>query len=197
MKIQQEFTLNHPLPDLWKFFHDVPAVASCLPGAEYLGTKDDGKHSGRMAMKVGPFQAQFDGEAAVTYLDDTSSVNLEAKGIDKKGGSRGKMTMGCHLVPVGETTKISVDADVQLSGAIAQFGRTGIIQEIAAVLIQDFVRNVDAKFSAPPNSLSSAQMKSDPISANASAPISGTRLLLLSLKSWLRGILGKNSASRS
>jgi uncharacterized protein len=194
MKIHQEFVLQLPLSDLWDFFHDVPAVASCLPGAEYLGEKEGGVYLGRMSSKVGPFQAKFDGEATVTYHDATSAIGLEAKGIDKKGGSRGKMTMDCQLAPAGDGTKIAVDADVQLSGAIAQFGRTGIIQEIATVLVQDFVRNVEARFAAKNAAVQSGGAAAAPPPVAAAAPISGTRLLVLSLKAWLGKLFGKTAS---
>ena len=39
---------------------------------------------------------------------------------------------------------MTIDADVQLSGPIAQFGRTGIINETAAILIGQFAKNIEA-----------------------------------------------------
>jgi uncharacterized protein len=61
MKLHQEFTIAHPLDEVWRFFHDVPRVAGCLPGAEYVGSQEDGRHLGKVSAKVGPFQASFEG----------------------------------------------------------------------------------------------------------------------------------------
>lgn len=195
MKITKEFTLNRPVAEVWAFFQDIPAVAACLPGAEYLGTKDDGSHAGKMSMKVGPFQAAFEGAANVTYDDTVHTVAMDGKGVDKKGASRGKMKMNCAITGEGDATHVSVDADVQLSGSIAQFGRTGIIEEIAGVLISDFVANVEAALPATGATTStSAGKTTSPAAATSSAtpaksaPISGFRLIWLSLRSWLRSL---------
>jgi len=188
MKLQQDFTLDRPRDAVWAFFQNVPEVAKCLPGAEYLGTAEDGKHTGKMSMKVGPFQASFEGAAKVDYDDIGHSVKMEGKGVDKKGASRGKMVMECVILDEGGKTKVSVDADVQLSGAIAQFGRTGIIEEIANVLISDFVKNVETALPGPDTTATPAGATAAPA---ASRPISGTKLLWLSLRNWLRALFRK------
>ncbi|MFE3836525.1 CoxG family protein [Pseudogemmobacter sonorensis] len=190
MKLQQEFVLSRPRDQVWAFFNDVPAVAACLPGAEYLGQADDGKHTGKMSMKVGPFQASFEGEAEVNYDAAAHKVAMTGKGVDKKGASRGKMVMDCGILDEDGKTRVVVDADVQLSGAIAQFGRTGIIQEIASVLISDFVRNVEAALpdaSAPAQSADPTAQTSAaaPRPAPAPRPIGGTRILWLTVKNMI------------
>lgn len=206
MKITQEFTVARPLPVVWEFFHDVGRVAACLPGAEYLGRREDGRHAGRVSAKVGPFQASFEGDAAIDYDDAGHSVRAEGKGVDRKGGSRSRMTMTCNVAEVAGGTRVAVDADVQLSGAIAQFGRTGIITEIANVLIQDFVRNAEAALAEPepapaapaaPSAAGSPAPSPAPAAAPraapaASTPISGFSLLAAALKAWLRGLFRKH-----
>src|SRR6201999_3481138 len=145
MEIKQNFVVSQPVPTVWAFFHDVPAIAACLPGAEYLGAKDDGSISGKVSAKVGPFQASFEGEAKGKYDEDAKKVEFDGKGVDRKGASRGKMSMLCTLVPEGNATRVDVTADVQLSGSIAQFGRTGLITEIANQLVAEFVRNAETE----------------------------------------------------
>ena len=202
MKIAQEFTVARPMPAVWSFFRDIPNVARCLPGAEYLGPKEGGKHTGKVSSKIGPFQASFEGEADVVYDDDAKSVHVEGKGVDKKGASRGKMILDCRLFAEGDKTKVVVDADVQLSGAIAQFGRTGIITEVANVLVADFVRNAEAALAAgaaPEEAASAAQTPSAPSAATAppgptaAKPISGFGLLLTVMKSWLASLFGRRA----
>jgi len=82
------------------------------------------------------------------YDEAAKSVALEGKGVDRKGASRGKMTMVCTLQQAGAGASIIVDSDVQLSGSIAQFGRTGLITEIANALVADFVANAEAAMGA-------------------------------------------------
>jgi carbon monoxide dehydrogenase subunit G len=200
MEIKQNFVVSQPLPAVWDFFHDVPAVASCLPGAEYLGTKDDGSIAGKVSAKVGPFQASFEGEAKVKYDEDGKQVEFEGKGVDRKGASRGKMSMLCTLAPESNATRIDVTADVQLAGSIAQFGRTGLITEIANQLVAEFVKNAETELdnrSGPaPADGSGANVSTDmaaqtPRAASPVKPLNTTSLFLAALKGWLKSLFGK------
>ncbi|TCR60796.1 SRPBCC family protein [Bosea sp. BK604] len=201
MKIAQEFTVARPLSVVWSFFQDIPTVASCLPGAEYLGPRGEGKHAGKVSSKIGPFQASFEGEAEVVYDEAAKSVHVDGKGVDKKGASRGKMVMDCRLLPEGEATKVVVEADVQLSGTIAQFGRTGIIAEIANLLVADFVRNAEAELAVSAVPAAGATAAAEPAAPApapapqraAAKPIGGFALLLAALKSWFASLLPRRA----
>lgn len=143
MKISQCFNVSQPLPRVWELFEDVPRVARCMPGAELTEDKGNGVYAGRLGIKLGPFSANFDGEAAVTANPAEFSGRVEGRGLDKRGGSRSKLVMDYRLEPADEGTRVTIDADLQLSGPIAQFGRTSIVNETAAILIGKFVRNVE------------------------------------------------------
>ena len=151
MKINQSFKVARPREIVWALFEDVPEVAKCMPGAELTEAKGDGRYAGRVGMKLGPFNATFEGEAHVMPDAASHSGRVEGKGVDKRGGSRSKLLLDYRfsaLAP-GET-QVDIDADVQLSGPVAQFGRTGIITETANILIEQFVRNVEARLAAMP-----------------------------------------------
>jgi carbon monoxide dehydrogenase subunit G len=197
MKLHQEFTIARPLGEVWAFFHDVPKVAACLPGAEYLGAKEQGQHLGKVSAKVGPFQASFEGEADVRYDEEKKSVALEGKGVDRKGASRGKMIMSCALQPSGDATGIIVDSDIQLSGTIAQFGRTGLIAEVANVLVADFVHNAEAAMSPVHSSTSGAggetAAQSSAAIGSVHRPISGFAVLVMSIKGLIRSWFRRES----
>jgi carbon monoxide dehydrogenase subunit G len=210
MQLKQDFLINRPADEVWAFFHDIPALAACLPGAEYIGPTEDGRHSGKLTSKIGPFQASFAGEASVTYDEAARTIALDGKGVDKKGNSRGKMTMVCKVTPAAGGTAVTAESDVQLSGAIAQFGRTGIIAEVSNVLVADFVRNVEARLNATaaaavaaapaPASTPGAEavMPAPPPRAAPVAParpIGGFRLFFLALKGWFRNLFGARSTS--
>jgi hypothetical protein len=92
-----------------------------------------------------------------------------------------------------------VDADITLSGAIAQFGRTGILTEIANVLVADFVRNAEAELTTPPSTADAVASdgpvaeRGRPAPAPTAAPISGSSLLLAALKSWFRSLVTRRA----
>jgi carbon-monoxide dehydrogenase small subunit len=144
MQIRQSVTVNRPREEVWALFQDIPALAGCMPGAELTRDNGDGSYAGIVSIKLGPFKAAFEGEVQHQPDPATFSGRAEGRGIDKKGGSRSRMTMSYALAEADGATAMTVDADIQLSGPVAQFGRPGIVSETAKLLIQQFVANVEA-----------------------------------------------------
>ncbi|MGH7118554.1 MAG: SRPBCC family protein [Acetobacteraceae bacterium] len=188
MKIHQQITIAQPLEVVWRFFHDAPAVAACLPGAEYVGPAGEDVHKGRVGVKVGPFRANFEGEAQVLYQDESKSVRFEGKGVDRKGAIRGRMTMDCRLTEAGRATQVDVEADVQLSGNLAQFGRTGLIKEVATALTAEFVKNADKALAAARADVAAPEAAAP---QPAARPISGLALLWAAVRAWFRRLVGR------
>jgi carbon monoxide dehydrogenase subunit G len=46
MKLEQSFTVEAPVHDVWAALIDVQRVAPCLPGAEITEAADDGSFKG-------------------------------------------------------------------------------------------------------------------------------------------------------
>jgi carbon monoxide dehydrogenase subunit G len=189
VKISQRFTVARPPAEVFAFFQDVPAVARCLPGAELVEAKGDGLYAGRVKARLGPFSASFEGEAKVTADPATQSGHVEGKGVDRRGGSRTRMVMTYHVAPTGDGSEVTVDADVTLAGAIAQFGRTSLIQETANILVQDFAHALEAQLAAGAEGAA-------PPPAEIQAGGLGLRALWAWLKGLLRGLLGADRAQR-
>ena len=64
------------------------------------------------------------------------------------GGSRGQVKVSYQVEPHADGSQVTLDAAVTLSGAAAQFGRTGIIKEMSNRLLSEFVQCVEAKLAA-------------------------------------------------
>jgi carbon-monoxide dehydrogenase small subunit len=197
MKVAQTFTVARPPTEVWAFFQDVPAVARCMPGAELVEDKGDGLYAGRVKVRLGPFGANFEGEAKVSADPAAHSGHVEGKGVDKRGGSRTRMVMDYRLQPAGDGTAVTVDADVTLAGAIAQFGRTSLIQETANILVQDFARALEralAPAAAATATSTPEASAADPVQASAPAgpaarEIRGGAVALRAFWSWLKSLL--------
>lgn len=190
MKINQSFGVARPLAEVWALFQNIPEVASLMPGAELTQDKGGGVHAGRVGVRLGPFNAFFEGEATVTQDPKTHSGHVEGKGVDKRGGSRSKLLIDYRLAAAAGVTTVTIDADVQLAGPIAQFGRTGIINETAAVLIGQFVKNVEARLAAVERTSSAAAVVHTPAPLPAEG-LRGGRLIRLLLKSFLQRLFGR------
>ena len=171
MKITQSFRIDRPRDDVWALFEDVPTVAPFMPGAELTGRTDDGAYTGRVNIKLGPFSTAFEGEAVVTSDPDSFSGHVNGKGIDKRGGSRSQLGLDYALTADGDATEVSIDADIRLTGPIAQFGRTGVITEAATVLINQFVDNIEAHLASTARAAASATAEAPPAPASGDGPV--------------------------
>lgn len=181
MKIAQEFVVARPPADVWTFFQDVPAVAQCLPGAELTDQNEDGSYAGNLSVKLGPMSAAFEGTATITPDESNRTATIEGKGVDKKGGSRGQVKVTYSIADDPGGSKVNVDADVTLSGPAAQFGRTGLINEMSKRLIGDFVTCLERKLAA------TTDEEADTIRAGE---VRGISLFFSSLWAWIKRLFG-------
>ena len=148
MKITNEFEVAQSPDAVWDFFQRVPEVAQCMPGAELTEDKGDGTYAGKLSVKLGPMSSSFEGEATVSPDPATKTATIEGKGTDRRGGSRGQVKVEYRVAGEGAKTTVSVDADLTLSGAAAQFGRSSLIDEMSSRLIEEFVSCLEAKLGA-------------------------------------------------
>lgn len=182
MKIENEFTVSQPVETVWAFFQDVPSVAECLPGAELTEDRGDGTYAGKVSVKLGPMTANFEGEAVVRPDETTHSGSIDGKGADRRGGSRGQVKVQYRLAEAASGTTVQIDADVTLSGAAAQFGRTGLISEMSNRLIADFVACVEGKLGAESPAAASDVNAGD---------VNGFGLFLESLIAWIKKLFSR------
>ena len=173
-EIEQSFDIDQPPEKVWRFFQDVPCVVTRMPGLEYSGLKADALgseiHRGKVRIKLGPVSAAFEGEAAILESDDGArSARIEGKGIDKRGGSRASASVVYKIVENGGGSRVQLDADIKLSGALAQMGRTGIVQDVAAQITEQFAASLRAMLAADGDAQTAAV---DAELAGAKAPAS-------------------------
>ena len=148
MHIDQEFEVNRPAGQVWDFFQDVEEVAKCLPGATLTGVEDDGRYAGSVQVKLGPMELTFEGKAGVE-VDETGRTGvIQGSGADRRGGSRGKVKVDYQVHEANAGTRVTLGADLTLSGQAAQFGRVGLIKEMSGRIIEEFVSCLEAKLAA-------------------------------------------------
>jgi uncharacterized protein len=148
MLITSDFEVPQPVEQVWEFFGNVAQVAACLPGAELTDDLGDDKYLGKVAIRMGPVKMQFAGNATITERDDAARrMVIDAAGADEKGRGQASMLVTATLASMGAGTKVSVNQDVQLSGAAAQYGR-GMISDVTQVLMRQFATNMQTRIDA-------------------------------------------------
>jgi carbon monoxide dehydrogenase subunit G len=148
VKLENEFTV-HAAPDaVWRLLTDLERIAPCMPGAELLGREGE-SYRGRVKVKVGPVQAQYEGKATFVQRDEAALRGvLLAEGRETRGQGNAKATVTASLSPVPEGTRVRVETDLAIVGRLAQMGR-GLIGEVTAKLLGEFVANLERSFPAP------------------------------------------------
>lgn len=142
MKIEQEFTVEAPAEKVWAFLTDPERVAAALPGAEITEKIDDTTYKGGMAVKVGPLAATYAGTVSFTLDEAARSATVHAKGQAKAGMGSAEMKMVSNLESLSDhQTKVTVDADLTVSGVLAQFGR-GMIEQVSKKMFNEFATTV-------------------------------------------------------
>jgi aerobic-type carbon monoxide dehydrogenase small subunit (CoxS/CutS family)/carbon monoxide dehydrogenase subunit G len=139
----EQITLAAAPDAVWATLADVRAVASCLPGAEI--TSVDGEHlTGRLRVALGPITAGFAGQGSVSRDDATRTGRLSGRGRDRGTGSAVEGEASYAVCPAGSGTVLEVKLSWRLTGSLAQFARTDLIQAVAQRLLRSFTSNLES-----------------------------------------------------
>jgi carbon-monoxide dehydrogenase small subunit len=150
--LEQSFVVRHPLRQVWDFFGRIEDVATCLPGASIKQASPD-RAVGQIRVKLGPISAEFRGVAEIERHESTHSGRMQGAGADARSNSATRGDLRYKLIALDEaSTQVEVTIAYRLTGMLAQFGRAGIVQDLAARLTAAFAQNVEARLSgaAPP-----------------------------------------------
>jgi carbon-monoxide dehydrogenase small subunit len=147
---EQSFTVNHPTDEVWRFFADVPAVASCLPGASIEGDTDGRTVRGKMRVKVGPISPEFHGVAEIERNDASYSGIIRGSGQDANSSSATRAVISYRLSDMRNgSTKVDLSVGYRVTGPLAQFSRSELMKDIAARLVTVFAQNLEARLCGP------------------------------------------------
>ena len=151
MKINNEFTVNVPIQEAWGVMLDLKRIAPCLPGAAIQDEKGDGEYDGTMKVKIGPITANYKGTVKIEEADEENHrAVLQATGRDARGQGTASASIVSTLQEEGDdSTKVSVETDMKLTGRAAQFGR-GIAQDVATKMLTQFAECLEREISGGP-----------------------------------------------
>jgi carbon monoxide dehydrogenase subunit G len=140
MKLENEFTVDVSVEDVWEVLLDLERITPCLPGAALTnGSDGDGEHDGSMKVRLGPVTQEYKGTVQIQEADESQRrAVLQADGKDSRGQGTASATITSTLHDEGNgSTRVHVETDMQITGRAAQFGR-GIQQSVAEKLLGRF-----------------------------------------------------------
>jgi carbon-monoxide dehydrogenase small subunit len=187
VEFRQSFVIAHSVDEVWAFFGRVEDVAECLPGASLDGGEKDGVVNGRMKVKVGPISAEFGGVAQITRDEAAHRGTIVGSGRDARSNSATRGVVAYSVKPDegGAGARVDVDVGYTLTGMLAQFGRSGLVQDIAGRLTAAFAKNLEARLSTGDDAAAPPLVRE----LNAGSLI--TTVLLGRVKDLIRRIFGR------
>ena len=145
-EIVQNFEVNQPSKNVWEFLQNVPEVVNCIPGFSLIAQEGDNKYRGKVSIRLGPIVGSFEGEATIVESDNKKRfAKIEGQCLDRQGGSRASATVTYQIHDSDNGAIVDIVANLKLTGALAQMGRTGIVQDVADQLTKEFTKNLNNK----------------------------------------------------
>jgi len=194
MKIENSFRVDLPIERAWPVLLDVPSLVPCMPGAELLNIDDEGAYRGQVKAKLGPVAVAFRGRARLVEIDDVKHlVRASASGTEEKGRGSAQAEVTFRLSPDGSGTRVDVQTDIALAGAVAQYGRAqGVIADVAQVMIDSFSRNLSGRIQSMRDT-SAAAATSMPAPSGQTPAVSVFAILWALLRHWFARLKEKRS----
>jgi carbon-monoxide dehydrogenase small subunit len=145
--LRQSFSVDHPRDDVWAFFGRLGEVTTCLPGTSLIGTPTDDHVEPRIRIKVGPIIAEFEGVADAVRDASNHAGTIRGSARDTRSSSmtRGEIRYRLLEGQDAATTRVDVEVGYTLTGPLAQFGRSSIVEAIAARMTETFARNLQTR----------------------------------------------------
>jgi len=143
MRIREDFTVGHPAADVWALLASSEG-ADCLPGLDL-------EPPGTVSFDVEARRLVFDGTSATASDERARTVTVEAKGVERSGLGRARVTLMMRVGDDGLFSNVQVEADVSLTGELSDMAR--LIAETAFRLSDEFAGAIEAclgKGSRPP-----------------------------------------------
>ena len=190
--LHQSFTVDHPRDKVWAFFGRLGEVTTCLPGTSLRGMPTDDHVETRIRIKAGPIVAVFDGTADVTRDPSQHSGVIEGSAEDARSRSTTRGAIRYILLEQrnGAATRVQIEMGFTLTGPLAQFSRSNIVNDIARRMTAAFAQNLQARLNEDQGVASATRMSQPPVSE-----LDAGSLVLSALwdriKAFFRSLLGR------
>jgi carbon-monoxide dehydrogenase small subunit len=144
------FTVAHGADETWAALEDVENVARCMPGASLTEHSADGRLAGRVTVKIGPIATNFIGTGQIIRDAAARRGVLYGSGRDRLSGTTVRAEVS-YVVSGESDTESRVDVTVRalLAGALAQFSRSSIVQDLVGRITTEFSRRLQQSLTNP------------------------------------------------
>jgi carbon monoxide dehydrogenase subunit G len=149
VRLESSFEVPAAPETAWEVLLDPHRVIPCLPGAQLDEIVDEKTWKVTMRVRLGPMSLTFATDVTQEEADEAARrTRLVARAREARGRGAAHATMESTLTPTEAGTKVDVATDVTLTGAVAQFGRPGIVQEVSSQIVSRFAECLQKQLTA-------------------------------------------------
>ena len=147
MQLENSFTVPVPIDEAWRVLLDIERIAPCMPGAALDSVTGD-DFTGRVKVKLGPINLTYQGKASFVEKDESAyKAVIDGRGKDQRGNGTANALITAQLKAQGDSTRVDVLTDLNITGRPAQFGR-GVITDVGNKLLGQFADKLAAQLGA-------------------------------------------------
>jgi carbon monoxide dehydrogenase subunit G len=173
MQLEHSFTVPVGVEEAWRVLLDIERVAPCMPGAS-LDSVDGDNFTGTVKVKVGPIGLTYKGKASFVEKDEAAHrAVIDAQGKDARGNGTASAKVAATLKGEGESTRVDVVTDLNITGKPAQFGR-GVMVDVGNKLIGQFADCLAGKLADGSGSSSVAPSASSASSGSSASSVASS-----------------------
>jgi carbon-monoxide dehydrogenase small subunit len=144
------FTVAHGAEQTWAALEDVENVARCMPGASLTEHSADGRLAGRVTVKIGPISTNFIGTGLIVRDAAARRGILYGSGRDRLSGTTVRAEVSYAVSGESDTeSRVDVTVRALLAGALAQFSRSSIVQDLVGRITAEFSRRLQQSLTDP------------------------------------------------
>jgi carbon monoxide dehydrogenase subunit G len=148
MKVEGSFKLKSTMQKAWDVMLKGDTLASCVPGAEKIETKDNKTYNCIVKQSVGPISVKV--QLVVELTEMNPPTHLKAVGRGEALGKLGTFSLDL-TVNLKEISKDEIEvfynSDANIVGKLATFGERIMRAKINSV-VEQFTKNLQAKLAA-------------------------------------------------
>ncbi|MGR7024378.1 SRPBCC domain-containing protein [Geodermatophilus sp. URMC 62] len=166
MQLENSFTVPVPVDEAWRVLLDIERIAPCMPGAALDSVEGD-SFTGRVKVKLGPINLTYQGKASFVEKDEaTHRAVIDGRGKDQRGNGTAAALITAQLKGEGDSTRVDVLTDLNITGRPAQFGR-GVMTDVGNKLLGQFADKLAAQ-------LGEGDAQGDAVRADAASSTAAT-----------------------
>lgn len=164
--LHESFSVDHSRDKVWDFFGRLDEVTMCLPGASVIGAPTQDHVDIKLRIKVGPIVPEFEGGADVVrdLANYSGTIRGAARDTRSSSTTRGEVRYVLIEEKGGTATRVEVDVGFTLTGALAQFSRSSIVQDIARRMTAAFAQNLQTRLNQRDRGASAVRPDQPPVS---------------------------------